>query len=220
MTTQINYAKVLHATRHATGGADPITPTSIGAVPASRTVAGKALSSNVTVAPADLTGATTTGIAVMTATDAPTALTALGAAPTASPTLTGTVIVPTAAVGTNSTVAASTAFAAAAVAAATLAVVTTASGSAKTLALADGDVIECTSSSAVTVTVPLNSAVAFPIGRSITVRQYGTGQVTLAATSGVTLNSRGALFSTAGRFAEISLMKRATDEWIVVGDLA
>lgn len=47
-------ANDIHAPRHATAGADPITPAAIGAVPATRTVNGKALSADVVLALADV----------------------------------------------------------------------------------------------------------------------------------------------------------------------
>lgn len=43
-----------HASKHASGGSDPITPANIGAVPTSRTVNGKALSANITLAASDV----------------------------------------------------------------------------------------------------------------------------------------------------------------------
>lgn len=93
-------------------------------------------------------------------------------------------------------------------------------GTAYTLAVADaGTVVETTNSATVTVTVPLNSAAAFPVGTTIVVRQYGAGQVTIAGASGVTLRSRGSALKLAGQYAEAALTKRATDEWIVSGDV-
>lgn len=62
-------------------------------------------------------GASTTGIGLITATDAAAARTALSVQPTASPTFTGTVTIPTASPGDNTTKSASTAFVTAAVAA-------------------------------------------------------------------------------------------------------
>ena len=48
-----------HAASHATGGTDAITPSSIGAVPTTRTVNGKALSSDVTLAASDVSAVPT-----------------------------------------------------------------------------------------------------------------------------------------------------------------
>lgn len=104
--------------------------------------------------------------------------------------------------------------------AAGLAVTSSQSGTTYTLALADSNtVVELTNAAAVTVTVPLNSAVALPVGTSIVLRQFGAGQVTAVGASGVTLLSRGAALKTAGQYAELVLTKRATDSWIVSGDI-
>lgn len=93
-------------------------------------------------------------------------------------------------------------------------------GAAYTLALADaGTVVEFTNSATVTATVPANSTAAFPIGTTLVVRQYGTGQVTLTGANGVTLRSRGAALTLVGQYSEASVTKRAVDEWVVSGDV-
>lgn len=98
--------------------------------------------------------------------------------------------------------------------------VATTQTAAYTFALADaGTLVEVNSASAVTLTVPANATVAFPIGTSIGIRQYGAGQVTIAPATGVTIRSRGDAFKTAGQYAEAVLTKRAADEWILTGDL-
>ena len=92
-------------------------------------------------------------------------------------------------------------------------------GVAYSLALSDaGEVVECTSASAVTITVALNATVAFATGTVIEVLQYGAGQITLAAVTGVTLRSPASLTSRA-RYSSMSLRYRGGDEWIVGGDL-
>lgn len=90
-----------------------------------------------------------------------------------------------------------------------------------TLAIGDaGTVVEFIGSSAATLTIPANVLVGFPQGTIIEVFQYGTGLVTVAAGSGVTLRSDGAHVNTAGQYATISLRQRAIDEWVLSGDLA
>lgn len=90
-----------------------------------------------------------------------------------------------------------------------------------TLSLSDaGKIIEMNSSSPNNVTVPLNSAAAFPIGTAIDILQYGTGQTSIVATSGVTLRSLDGLLSLATQYAAASLYKRDTDEWVVIGNLS
>jgi hypothetical protein len=94
------------------------------------------------------------------------------------------------------------------------------SGTSYTLVLGDaGKVVELTNGSAVTLTVPPNSSVAFPTGTVIAGRQYGAGQVTITPGSGVTLRSRGAALKTAGTYAEFAMTKRGTDEWVISGDV-
>jgi hypothetical protein len=90
-----------------------------------------------------------------------------------------------------------------------------------TLALADaGKTVEANSASAIVVTVPTNASVAFPIGTIIEVSRLGAGTVTLAAAGGVTIRSRGSLLAVGNQYGTVSLRKRATDEWVLVGDLA
>jgi len=90
-----------------------------------------------------------------------------------------------------------------------------------TLVLTDaGSLVEMNVASANTLTAPPNSSVAFPVGTQISVRQIGAGATTLTPGAGVTINSRGALVATAGQWAEVLLTKRATDQWILIGDLA
>lgn len=90
-----------------------------------------------------------------------------------------------------------------------------------TLVLADGGkAVEVTLSTATTLTVPPNSSVAFPVGTVIEIAQLGAGQVTIAAGSGVTIQSAGTLLKLRAQFSGASLRKRATDTWLLVGDLA
>jgi hypothetical protein len=88
-----------------------------------------------------------------------------------------------------------------------------------TLVLGDAqDVVEMNVSTANTLTIPPNSSVAFPVGTSIFVVQTGTGQTTIAAGAGVTVNSFLGL-KIIGRWAGCTLIKRATDTWVAVGGL-
>ena len=77
------------------------------------------------------------------------------------------------------------------------------------------------SGSAVTITIPLNSSVAFTIGDEIELVQYGAGVVTLAPyDAGVTIRSRESALSIDGQYGAVSLVKIASDEWLLVGALA
>ena len=79
--------------------------------------------------------------------------------------------------------------------------------------------IEVNSSSAVTITVPPNSSVAYPVGTTIDLLRVGSGSVTISAGSGVTLNYTPGNKLRA-QWSSASLFKRATDTWVLVGDLS
>lgn len=88
-----------------------------------------------------------------------------------------------------------------------------------TLVLADaGTVIEMNSSSAITLTIPSNASVAFPVGTVIEVMQVGSGTVNIVAAGGVTIKSPASL-TTRTQWSSIGLRKRFTDTWILSGDL-
>lgn len=89
-----------------------------------------------------------------------------------------------------------------------------------TLVLGDaGLVVEMNVASSNTLTVPPNSSIAFPVGTIIEIFQLNTGQVTITPGAGVTLDSNGGKLKTSGQYASASLRKRATNEWVVAGDL-
>ncbi len=88
-----------------------------------------------------------------------------------------------------------------------------------TLVLSDtGKLITLTSSSAITLTIPTNASVAFPIGTQIDLSQMGAGKVTFAG-AGVTINSKGGNKAIADKFVGVSLIKTDTNTWLLVGDL-
>ena len=85
----------------------------------------------------------------------------------------------------------------------------------KTIQLADRDkVIACTNTTGtdITITIPSNSTVAFPIGSRVHIYRKGTGQVTIAAGAGATLNKTGTMAAD----EEFYVRKRDTNEWVVV----
>lgn len=89
-----------------------------------------------------------------------------------------------------------------------------------TLVAADtGKVVEMDVASANTLTIPPNSSVSFPTGTVIEVLQYGTGQTTITPGSGVTILSPDSARKLRARYSSVSLRKRATDTWVMVGDL-
>jgi hypothetical protein len=87
-------------------------------------------------------------------------------------------------------------------------------------ALAERDnLIEMSNASATTLTIPLNSAVAFPVGTSLDILQTGAGQVTIAGDAGVTVNATPGL-KLRTQWSSATLFKRATNTWVVYGDLS
>jgi hypothetical protein len=82
-----------------------------------------------------------------------------------------------------------------------------------------GKLVEISNASANNLTVPLNSSVAYPVGTEINILQTGAGQTTVVATGGVTINAAPGL-KLRGQWSSASLIKRATDTWVLVGDLS
>lgn len=89
-----------------------------------------------------------------------------------------------------------------------------------TLVLGDaGKLVEMSNASALTLTVPANASVAFPIGTNITILQTGAGQVTLSPVSvDVTINGTPGLKLRA-QWSSATLIKRGTNSWVAIGDL-
>ena len=78
--------------------------------------------------------------------------------------------------------------------------------------------VELENASAITVTIPTNASIAFPIGTTINILQTGAGQVTVTGPSGGTFN-----FTPGNKlratWSSASLIKRALDTWVMIGDL-
>jgi hypothetical protein len=90
-----------------------------------------------------------------------------------------------------------------------------------TLVLSDADkLVEMNVGSANNLTVPLNSSVAFSTGTQILLAQYGAGQTTVVATSGVTIRSNGAKLKLNAQYSGATLVKIAENEWYLFGDIA
>jgi len=89
-----------------------------------------------------------------------------------------------------------------------------------TLVIGDaGKLVTMSNASANTLTVPPNSSVAFPTGTRIDVLQKGAGQTTIAAGSGVTINSKASALNLSAQYSGATLIKYGTDTWFAVGDL-
>lgn len=80
------------------------------------------------------------------------------------------------------------------------------------------NIIEVDSVSATTVTIPPDSSLNFPVGASLDVIQINTGEVTIAAGAGVTVNATPGL-KLRTRWSSCTLLKRSSNSWIVYGDL-
>jgi hypothetical protein len=81
------------------------------------------------------------------------------------------------------------------------------------------NLIEMGKATAQTLTIPTNATVAYPVGTSIDILQTGAGQVTIAGAVGVTVNATPGLKLRA-QWSSATLFKRATDTWVVMGDLS
>lgn len=93
-------------------------------------------------------------------------------------------------------------------------------GTTYTLVLTDaGKMVTLSNASSITLTIPTNASVAFPVNTRIDLLQYGAGQVTVAG-AGVTINSSGSKKKLSGQYSGASLWKKATDTWVLIGDIA
>jgi hypothetical protein len=89
-----------------------------------------------------------------------------------------------------------------------------------TLVLSDADkLVEMNVGSANNLTIPLNSSVAFSTGTQILLAQYGAGQTTIVATSGVTVRSNGGKLKLNVQYSGATLIKIAENEWYLFGDI-
>ena len=90
-----------------------------------------------------------------------------------------------------------------------------------TIQLTDlGKLVELNEASACTLTIPTNASVAFAVGDRIDVLQVGAGQVTITPVSGtVTINGYDGGLKLNGQWAAATLIKRATNTWVAVGNL-
>jgi hypothetical protein len=90
-----------------------------------------------------------------------------------------------------------------------------------TIALSDsGKHYYSTASDPTTLTIPLNSSVAFDIGTAISIVNQGTGNISVAPTGGVSMYLAGNATSasrTITSYGMATLMKVATDTWFING---
>jgi hypothetical protein len=98
--------------------------------------------------------------------------------------------------------------------------INTQTGTSYTPALADaGKLITANNAAAISLTIPTDATVDFPVGTQLLVMQLGAGQVTVSPVTSptTTVNGKNGL-KTSGQFAFISLIKVAANSWVVGGD--
>lgn len=97
-------------------------------------------------------------------------------------------------------------------------------GTTYTTVLADnGKLVTLSNASAVAVTIPLNSSVAYPVGAQLNFAWVGVGAVTIQGAGGVTLVSTGATPAVPAlrvRYSTATAIQTSTDNWLVVGDIS
>jgi hypothetical protein len=93
-------------------------------------------------------------------------------------------------------------------------------GTTYTLVLGDaGKLVTLTNAAAIALTVPTNATAAYPVGTTVDLAQLGAGKVTVAGVGGVTVNGTPTLAFRA-QYSAATLIKLATDTWLLVGDTA
>lgn len=94
-------------------------------------------------------------------------------------------------------------------------------GTTYTLAIGDaGQLVTLTNAAAVALTVPTNATAPFAVGTQITLTQGGVGKVTIAGAVGVTVNSADGYLSLRTQWSSATIIKTATNSWILIGDTA
>ena len=92
-------------------------------------------------------------------------------------------------------------------------------GTAYTAALTDNNkIITLDNSSAITLTVPLNSSVAFPTGAMVNFMQLGAGEVSVTGASGVSVSSPNG-YKTRAQYSLATVIKLSTNSWVLIGDI-
>jgi hypothetical protein len=79
-------------------------------------------------------------------------------------------------------------------------------------------IVELNKSTAVTLTIPADSSVNYPVGTTLDIIQTGAGQVTVAGAGGVTVNGTPGL-KLRTQWSSATLLKRAANTWLIFGDL-
>lgn len=94
-------------------------------------------------------------------------------------------------------------------------------GTSYTLLSADaGKELVFSNDSSITLTIPAESTTNFTIGQTFFVFQKGNGVITFSAAVGVTLRSKSNYVNTSGQYSEVRLIKIASNEWALTGNLS
>lgn len=102
--------------------------------------------------------------------------------------------------------------------------INTQTGTTYTTVLDDnGKLVTLSNASGITLTIPPNSSVAYPVGAQLNLAQLGAGQVTFAGGSGVTIVSTGATASAPKlrtQYSTATAVQTSADNWLVMGDIS
>ena len=94
--------------------------------------------------------------------------------------------------------------------------IVTVTGTTYTLTATDnGRILDFTSNTAITLSVPNT----LPVGFQVSITQAGTGQITLVGTGGMVINNRWGGTRSAGQWAKLGIEVRATGVCVSSGDL-
>lgn len=93
-------------------------------------------------------------------------------------------------------------------------------GTTYTLALTDNNkLVTLSNTSSITVTIPTNVSVAFPVGAQINLAAINTGVVTIAGAGGVTVNGTPGL-KLRTQYSGAVLVQISANNWLLMGDLS
>lgn len=80
--------------------------------------------------------------------------------------------------------------------------------------------VTLSNASAITLTVPQDSAATLPVGTYVDLTQLGAGQVTVVAGTGATLRVSGLTAKSRAQYSRMAVQKISANTWQLVGDLA
>jgi len=102
----------------------------------------------------------------------------------------------------------------------TTAWVNTQTGTTYTLVASDaGKLVTLSNAAAITLTIPANSSVPFPVGTIVNLLALGAGTVSVAITTD-TLVSKGSATDITGQYSAATLVKTGSTTWCLFGDIS